>query len=272
MSRARKSKGTGLNSVFLCAAAAGFAATVVTTPGFIEGWEYVPTSMVVLYAVVVHLMIRSCGDRSVAEHYIDTIYYLGFLFTLFALVALFATAGRLGTRFSGGELLVTASMTYIGISVTTSLAGVLLRSMVRGAYLRTHPERSVDTIEAFLSERAATIRALTEKEQEYSKALEHYISATESFSSRITVTGTHLTEPLERIAVQAERHMKSADAFEAVQQRLIQTAEGIHREASLLPWSSVGKQMEEFSTGVRELNAVVDGLIEVLENRVERIR
>jgi len=266
-------KRSGLNVVFFLAAISGFAATVATKPGFgFPAWEYIPTVAVALYAGIVHLSIRTYNDRSVAEHYIDTVYYLGFLFTLFALVTLFAAAGRLGTGFATGDRLVTASMTYIGISVTTSLAGVLLRSMVRGAYLHTHPERTVDTIEAFLAERSATIEALTAREQEYSGALERYIAATESFSTHLGEAQARMAEPLERIAAQAKRHVDSADAFEAVQQRFIQTAESIHREASILPWSAVGKQIESFTVGVRELDAVIDGLVTVLEHKVEKIQ
>lgn len=257
-----------VNALFLVAAAVGFVATTRATPGVYDEWTAVPTLTVLVYALLVRHLTASCEDRPYAEHAIDLIYYLGFLFTLFALVILFSS---LGAAAAGADLLSTA-LTYIGISVTTSLAGVLGRSMVRGSYLRRHPERSADTIEAFLAERAATVEALAGREQAYLDALDRYIQATSAFAGGLGDLQERLGAPVELVAAQVRRQVQSLDELEAVQQRLIQTAEAIHRESSIIPWSEVGAQMDSFRTGVSELNAVIDGLVEVLESKVERIQ
>lgn len=264
--------GNWVNATFLIAASGGFAATVVATPGVYEAWTFAPTAMVIVYALAVSHIVTACNDRTFAEHAIDSVYYLGFMFTLFALIVLFATVGH---SSAGGRLsidLVSTSMTYIGISVTTSLAGVLLRSMVRGRYLRKHPERTADTIESFLSERAAITEALAEREHEYLTALEQYISATTTFSQNLAKAQDELTIPIQQVANQVGRQVTSLEELEAVQQRLVQTTDAIHRKSTEVPWSEVGTQMNVFRTKVSDLNAVVDGLVAVLETKVERIK
>lgn len=259
-----------LNLLFLAVAVAGFFLIAdPTQPDEIRTWG--PTVLVAVYGLIVHAVLRPCDDRSVAEHFTDSVYFLGFLFTLAAMVVLFARLSGIAGVAGRGEALIATALSYVGISVTTSLAGVLVRGMVRGAYLRHHPEPTVDTIEAFLAERAATVDALAGREREYLEALTGYVEATRRFSAGLTAAEEQLIEPVERMAGLLERQSQAVDRFEDVQQRLVQTAESIHREAGALPWSEVGEEMVQFRTGVRELNEVLDGLVTVLEQKVERI-
>lgn len=298
---------------------------------------FAPTAVVMLYALVVNSTVGKWEDRSLAEHHLDTIYFMGFLFTLFSLITLFyrlqydgsgggfgagggfgsgggfgigssdfggadtsidgiaggfgngsvgiggadISIGGVADGFGGagdgtdgdvGVSTLAPALMYIGISVGTSIAGVLFRSIARGSYLARHPERSVDTIEAFLAERAETTQALQEKEEQYLTALQRYIDATERFSVGLEDSRELLlprVEAVSRVVADQTRHLQEMNNLS---KRFGDTLTEVDRRAAAAPWETVTEDLERFHRGVSELNQVLDSLFTVLEHKVERIR
>lgn len=263
------SRKTGLDTFFLFAGIAGFFTIFFSETAAGKVVYVLPTAIVLVYALAVGSNLTRCEDRTLAEHHIDTIYFLGFLFTLFSLVTLFYRVQNGG--HTGAELL-SRVVVYVGVSVSTSIAGVLFRSIVRGSYLRRHPERSVDTIEAFLAERETTTRALERKESQYLKALDRYVEATNSFSDGLSTSHSDLVTRTESIARVMETQAANVDSFASITARLSETVATMERRTDSLPLEAVTKELESFHQGVRELNLVLDSLITVLENKVERVR
>lgn len=264
-----RSDNSGLDFFFLLAGVSGFIAIFFSEAATGNFVYLLPTLIILVYALAVGATLVHCEDRTLAEHHIDTIYFLGFLFTLFSLVTLFF---RLHNGTVTGAELLSRVVVYVGISVSTSIAGILFRSIVRGTYLRRHPERSVDTIEAFLAERETTTRALSRKESRYLKALDRYVEATNAFSQGLEGSQGALVSQVESIARVVETQAASLEAFGSATARISETVAIMERRAASLPIESVSRELETFHQGVRELNLVLDSLITVLETKVERVQ
>ncbi|MFW6223374.1 MAG: hypothetical protein ACOC4A_00645, partial [Spirochaetota bacterium] len=68
-----------LNTLFLLFSAGGFA-VVFYNDLLPEDYAFLsPMVLVVVYGLVVSRALRDCHDASLADHHIDSIYYLGFL-------------------------------------------------------------------------------------------------------------------------------------------------------------------------------------------------
>ncbi len=264
-----QSQNTGLDAFFLFVGTAGFLTIFFSETATGSVVYVLPTAIVLVYALAVGSILAQCEDRTLAEHHIDTIYFLGFLFTLFSLVTLFFRVQNGG--HTGAELL-SRVVVYVGVSVSTSIAGVLFRSIVRGSYLRRHPERSVDTIEAFLAEREGTTRALKRKESQYLKALDRYVEATNSFSEGLQESRSAIVTQTEAIARVLDTQTANLDTFSTMTAGLAETVATMDRRTASLPLDSVTQELESFHRGVRELNQVLDSLITILEQKVERVR
>lgn len=263
-----------LNGLFLALGVLGFA--IIFSDSFSDSLSdtagnpvmvYLgPTGVVLLYAAVVAAATRRWEDRVLAEHHIDSIYFMGFLFTLFSLITLFY-------RMNNGEAdQVSQVLTYVGISVSTSITGVLFRSIVRGSYLTRHPERSVDSIEAFLAERAETTAALERTESRYLDALEQYINATDTFSRSLGEAQERLLPQVETLAEILGSQNRNLQEFNTLEQRLSATVGMVEKHAAAAPWQLITDRLEQFQTGVSELDGVLESLITILEDKVERIR
>jgi len=258
------------DTYFFLASAGGFIVIALTAnfPGHLM--NLLPAAIVLIYALYIRSEIMSCPDRSLAEHHADSIYFLGFLFTLASLITLFMQMARPGATDS--DTVVRSVLVYIGISISTSIAGVLFRSIVRGHYLLKFPERTVDSIEAFLTERAVTTNALLEKEQAYLQALDRYIAATETFSHNLSQSQALLTPHVEAMAGVLNTQTAGLNTFHQLADRFLETAALLEHRAAGIPWNIVTQEMNHFHRGVEELNGVLDSLITVLEHKVERIQ
>lgn len=264
-----RSGNSGLDLFFLLAGVSGFVSIFFSESAANNSVYFLPTGIILIYALVVAGTLVHCEDRTLAEHHIDTIYFLGFLFTLFSLVTLFF---RLHNGSLTGAELLARVVVYVGISVSTSIAGILFRSITRGTYLRRHPERSVDTIEAFLAERETTTRALGRKESQYLKALNRYVEATNTFSEGLKGSQAELAAQSEAVARVVQTQAGSLEAFCTATARISETVSAMERRTASLPLETVSRELETFQQGVRELNLVLDSLITVLESKVERVR
>lgn len=278
---------TFLNLLYLFFAAGGFILIFFTSTAAGEVVFLLPTAMIAAYGVIVMVSTSSSDEAPAAEHHIDTIYYLGFLYTLMSLMTLFYRLNALDTM-DQGDAVFHSALYYVGVSVTTSIAGILFRSIARGRYLKNHAgedeglERSYrllkqiaeefshsyrdtfDTIKLYLDERSRTAAAIGEQEKAYLEALHSFSEAIKSFSRDLSGAGETLTGETDRFT-----HVLATqgDAL-----RELSVAAGhIREEFDSLPLRGITGELSEFRTETGELNAVLDGLIELLERKVQRV-
>ncbi len=255
-----------LSTLFLAAGTGGFVLIYEAGSETID--LFAPALIVVVYAVLVRIGTRHMSDQPLAEHHIDSIYFLGFLFTLFSLIALFAALQETGIDSAGD---IGFAFTYIGISVATSIAGILFRSIVRGAWLKDHPEQTVDAIEAFLAERSSTVNALAAGERSYLEALKAFVDATESFSQDLGRARAALLPEVDALAEAMSRQNGHVERISQLATRFTDVSEDMHRRAQSLPFTAVAGELDRFNGGVSELNTALDSLITLLERKIERI-
>ncbi len=252
---------------------------------------FLPAALVLLYGVVVAFATRRCGDFSLAEHHIDSVYFLGFLFTLISLLMLFTRVqfSREGwdAGGAGGEMWQVFS--YVGVSVSTSIAGVLMRAVVRSFYLHHHPENSdslersyellarvadqfssrsgetFDGITAFLRDRQETQQSLAEAEEGYRQSIERFVQETDRLSTSLSGAGQQLAGHLVGTAEVVAAHRDEVEQFLTLSRRFAAAADDA-------PVAAITSELQEFRRGVAELNLVIDSLVDVLEQRVGQIR
>lgn len=289
-----RSTKTFLNFLFPLFAAAGFAAIF-----FCEDIDYdfaflIPTGLTALYGIVIGSVVSKAYDYDLAEHLIDSIYFMGFLYTLMSLVTLFYKLnGAAGVEL--GETAVSSAFYYVGISVTTSITGVLFRSMSRGKYLKNHPEDQVsleksyellrsiadsfsssytdtfETIKLYLDERTRTAAAVNSKEREYLTALETFITVTERFSRNLTEAETRLVERTDDFAKTLKTQSGTVKEIAESTLLLSSAAIRIRNELEGLPLEQVNQNLVQFRSETGDLNLVLDSLIEIIERKIERV-
>ena len=284
-----------LNALFIITAASGFAAIAASSEMTFDHAFFLPTTLVVLYALIVGRLLEGCNEPNVADHHLDSIYFLGFLFTLVSLIVLFYELQR-SVQQVEGPAQVEHAFFYLGIAVSTSIAGVLFRNITRGAYLQNHTENqdalernyellksltdayvsdyreTFTAIQTFLAERRDTTEAVAGKEREYLEALGRFVETTGSFSSSLTSAERELSARLTAFASTARGHEEQLEQFNRLSGEIAHAAERVHTEAAAMPLGDLNQELREFHTGVHELNTVVDSLVTVLEHKVQAIR
>jgi hypothetical protein len=292
------SQKTLLNLLFLAAAGGGFIGIFGDTALSLRGELLAIVGLIVVYGLLVSAMLRGCRDRSLAEHHLDAIYFLGFIFTLAALVALFMRVTG-GSFEAQGEVLseevLGTALHYIGISVTSSLAGILMRNLARGHYLKTHPEeddtlaetyallhrtvaqfseasrQSFEKLDLFLAERSETMSSMTEKEQRYLAGLEAFTEATERFAGGLTRSEAELSARVADLRNSVDGYQRYLSRFAEVTDTLARSSDAARERMDALPIEAAGAELERFRSGVQDLNKVLDSLIELLERKVQRV-
>lgn len=301
-----------LNVLFLMFSAAGFAVVFYSDQIESEQAFLLPMAFVAAYGLVLSQTLGSCKDRSFAEHHIDSIYFLGFLYTLVSLVTLFyslqnelgdlnfaaqeAGAENAATpSTAAGAVAMSEALYYVGISVSTSLAGVLFRNMVRGHYLKTHPEDSDDleqtykllsstaeqfasdyrktfeNLELFLAERAETTKEIGETEQRYLAALQMFTESTTSFSRTLSDTEEELSKKVSELGGTIGEYEKALSRLTEMTGEVAETTRRVQSAAGAMPLETTNNQMARFRTGVEELNTVLDSFISILDTKVEKV-
>lgn len=278
-----------LNLLFLAAVGAG-AWVLMHSEQLAHNSELIlPPLIVAGYSLVVYGSLRAARNEAALEHYADSIYFLGFMLTLVSLITLFyrfqldvvdvfgaaesavaAAAAEEGAVYGGGlsGLVLERSFSHIGIAVSTSLAGVLFRNMVRGALLGAADQTDADEA-AGSEEDFALIR---QRETEYVQALEAFVSSTGAFSEGLAAQQQQLGQRLEEMATAVSRHEQVLSGYAELGRSLVQSAERVQELAEHTPLRRLNEELSEFSGGVKELNTVLDGVISILEQKVECVR
>jgi len=266
-----------LNVLFLAAVGAG-AWVLITSEQLAPNAELVlPPLLVGAYALIVYNLLRAAKDDAVLDHYSDSIYFLGFMLTLVSLGTLFyrlqfdlgdvlSTAGAVDDAGGISGLVIERSFSHIGVAVSTSLAGVLLRNMVRGALLRPDAAGTPGTSS---EEELALVR---QRETEYVQALEAFVSSTGAFSEGLAAQQEQLGRRLEEMSVAVSRHEEVLNGYAELGRSLVHSAERVQELADHTPLRELNEELAEFHGGVRELNQVIDSVIGILEQKVECVR
>lgn len=286
---------TFLNMLFLVFSGAGFIFIFYGERFVPAAALLLPAGLVLVYALFVSLMLQGCGDRSFADHQVDSIYFLGFLYTLLSLITLFY---RL---YDGGSVSIEdefarKTFLYAGISVTTSLAGVLFRNMARGNYLKHHPDstdelertyqvlrgmaenftdsyrETLESIKMFLAEREENSKDLSRQEKRYQKSLEAFTDTADRMTRTLSEAEGAMSGGLEDFSGVLRDYTRGVKEFNSLSAGFSEALGRMRKDAQGAPFSAVTEELGRFGTGTRELNGVLDSLIDVLEVKVEKVR
>lgn len=268
-----------LNLLFLGAVGAG-AWLLTTSEQLAPKLELIlPPLIIAGYALVVYSALRAAQNDAALEHYADSIYFLGFMLTLVSLITLFyrlqfdlglvlGAAGPSAGEVGLSGLVLERSFSHIAVAVSTSLAGVLLRNMVRGALLAT--EQHTDGNDALGSEEDLAV--VRQREVEYVQALEAFVSSTGAFSEGLAAQQQQLGQRLEEMSAAVARHEEVLSGYAELGRSLVRSAERVQELAEHTPLRELNEQLRAFHGGVRELNLVLDSMIGILEQKVECVR
>lgn len=283
-----------LTILFVSLTAGGGA--ILIRPDLISGERtmFIPLALVAAYGLLVTALTAGVRREEPAEHYIDSIYFLGFLFTLFSLGALFYRLSHEELLLTGDAVFMTV-LYYVGVSVTTSIAGVLFRTIVRGIVLSGSPEETEDVektyellqsvakefshnskesfeaMRLFLQERSEGISLLEERERAYIESLEKLTETSRRFSESLSSAEGEVLQSIEGYSRALAGHREQVEEFARLGNELASCSERLHRETRELPLAGINSELREFKNGARELNTVIDSVVTLLERKVEKV-
>lgn len=228
---------------------------------------FLPTGVVIIYAFLIYYFIMGNDNSNLGEHYTETIYFLGFLFTLLAIFSLLY-------KYNFSELSnidknpqqLNEVINYVGIAVLTTIAGIVLRNIGKTIYLSKHEGTGYDElikkmdehkqysqqfldryeeifnfIKASFTERKKAIEELNEKEQQYLSNLEKLNETIDSFCTALNKGGKTYSDSLNN------------------QQNIIKGIVDSLKDA-------VNKQEESFKKSKKELSEFDKSVKEVADN------
>ena len=238
----------------------------------------VPAVLVLIHAAAVGAFITRSHpplDRHRVEHHIDSIYYTGFLFTLVALTTLFLEIGT-NLTVAQSDAIFVAVMHTIGVAVTTSIAGMLGRTVVRGVYLRHTPVRQERTAcdGPAVAEEPALEAARPDcaaHEVAYIEALDRFVAATTGFAESLSAVQRDLVVRADAFGVVVAEHAAAVERAHTLTAGFLATSARLVNAAEKVPLEELNAQLERFRTGVGELDGVLDALITVLEHKVRKV-
>jgi len=253
-----------------------------------------PAGVVFIYGLIVKSSSRGLNDFDLAEHHTESIYFMGFLFTLISLAVLFY---KYSTGFFALESVEQISETfhYIGISVTTSIVGVLMRNIVRPGILSRYSndddsleksfeilkqiasdfstgyKTTFDNLETFLEERRNNAAVLDSKEKEYLIALDGFVESTRRFSEDLENADNSLVNHVDFYMHTAELQSKSIRALNDASRDLAESTMRVRNDIEMIPMVDVADNIKILGEETGELNTVIDSLLEIMDHKLERV-
>ncbi len=300
-----------LNFLFFICAAGGAASIAYAHLLIFEYTLLIPTGVVLVFAFAVAVAQKAGSDGEAAEHYAESIYFLGFLFTLVSLAALFYKlgSGGLGSGLTesmpglkASQLMALSTKTieetfaYIGIAVTTSVAGVLLRNIVRSKYLKNNPggqgdiESAViqlkqiaegmnggfsDTMTAigeYFEQRKDLAGQMKKKEKAYVDGLENFTEVIDRFSKRLDEVEKGLLGSAESLGNSLKKQADGISQADEGLRSLADRLRSLKSETDTIDLKGTADQVAAFGRETGELNAVLDSLIDIIERKVDSMR
>lgn len=269
-----------LNFLFVVAAGAGIflIIRIDCLPG--EYRFLYPVFVILVHGFFVGILTRKMEDEDFAGHHLDSVYFLGFLFTLVSLAVMFARFQKTGFE---DQAVFTGALFYIGISVTTSIGGVLLRNILRGYYLKNHPGRpgagpegdyrqSLEMIRAYLEERAVTAGQVEARERQYAEALGNLNTTLGEFSRTLTTLGEDMNRESIRFIQAISRQEEPLSRAGSELSRFGAAADRVAGALEKISLNDFEDRLNRLSGEMGQLDLVVDSVIELLESKVERMK
>jgi chaperonin cofactor prefoldin len=237
---------TKLGTAWLCATVAGVVALIYASMS-----QYSPTTTLL---VLVGLLVAYAGygyslTKKNTIQFADSLYYMGFLWALFALIAAFVI-------WPAPKLTADAVLTTFGYALVTTFCGMLLR-LVMLQFQDTLPDQLVDAQDTIDRRVETLIQQINDATMEIT-----------SFRDRVAgdLGGTlrdlvqSLTEVREKIA---EQHLTMANAmtasFESSLKEIVARLAAIHIPQDMLTAevgklvAALGKRGDDFETAARRL-------------------
>jgi hypothetical protein len=100
---------------------------------------FIPAILIVFYGMIVGFSQTNCQNEVLVKKRVDTISFMGFLYTLMSLGILFYKLKVLGGAVPDSLALVIA-LTYLAIAITTSMAGLIFRGFIWSVFKKSLPE------------------------------------------------------------------------------------------------------------------------------------
>ena len=311
-----------INFVFFLAAIGGGALIFYGNQLDTDLAAFGPTAVVVLFALIVALAQKAGADGEQADHYGDAIYFLGFLFTLVSLATLFYRLGEGGLgstlnapvgdeaigdsnailtllesqRFALSTKMMEETFSLIGVAVTTSIAGVLMRNVVRSWFLKNNAGGSGDmeqavaelkriaegmsggfadsmqAIGAYFEERKDLAGQIKKKEKAYLNGLETFTEAIERFSTQLSNVEQNLLISSDSLAGNLKRQADGIGVVEESLRSVTIQLNNLKSESAGINLKNTAAEVANFNKETGELNAVLDSLIDIVERKVDALR
>jgi len=254
-----------------------------------------PSLIVAVYAVVVWRGVRNSVDAEFQEHHIDSVYFLGFLFTLISLFSLFASYAGIG-RAGLVKPNIDDVFFYVGIAVTTSVVGVMLRSVVKGVVLKTkvgptdeltasyellrdiaaefstNYSSTFGLIQKTLEERATVSDAIKDKEQQYLLQIDKVIDASESLRRTFSEGKTMLSESIQGYTDLSSGFSRSIRELDDSVQSVSEHVETLNGRMSSIPAGQLAESFDQLSAVIQDFEKVLDGISDVFGHKLTKIK
>ncbi|TVL99788.1 MAG: hypothetical protein CV087_16760 [Candidatus Brocadia sp. WS118] len=266
---------------------------------------FLPTGVVIIYALLIYYFILKNDDLNLGEHYTETIYFLGFLFTLLAIFSLLY-------KYNFSELSdidknpqrLNEVINYVGIAVLTTIAGIVLRNIGKSIYLSKHEGTDYDEllkkmdehkqysqqfleryeeifnfIKASFTERKEAIEELNKKEQQYLSNLGKLNETIDSFCTSLNKGGKTYNESLNNqqniikgmIEALKEAINKQEASFKNSNEKLSEFDKSVKEVADNLRSSINPMYLENVSMTISTFNKEVTELEVVLDKFIKII-
>lgn len=250
--------------------------------------------LVALYGFVSHGAISRISDGQTVHHRIESVYFLGFFMTLMAMVTLFLDLSSRGIEdlADGGLPKV---FLYIGISVVTTMAGVLGRNILNGLHLKRlqdpeqgleehylllqeiaegfnhHYNETFQSIGEFLDERKENSTIFAKKEREFLDALSQLSSSLKKVGDDIRQSDDQLRTTADQLRKTLTDQVQTTTAMARASEDLAQYISYTREQLEDLPFQTINGNFKDFAYQTDELKAVLDSAIDVLENKLARV-
>ncbi len=294
----KKTKSPG-NIFFLLFSAIGFITIfAMDITSELNVIALVPTGLVVVYTLIISILIKKSENRELSEHYAETIYFLGFIYTL---IAFFVLLYKLRSIFTIEQSTISQyqfgfALLYIGIAVTTTIAGVLFRNIVKSSLLRQNAQDEDDfmlkkieelkkysedftntyhgvfnDIKQFLNERREEVELLSRKENEYIKSLENFNNTVDRFCSRLSDQEKILSDTIGTMDSSLKRQEASFLKATSMMDDLSQAIGNVNSEVRSLSFKPISEDLHILKDEINELDVVLDSIIEIITTKIENL-
>lgn len=282
------------NRLFFIFAAASTVSMVVIPSQEIALAIGVPVALVVLYGLFTHWAIGGIQEAETVRHRIESVYFLGFFMTLMAMFVMFYQLSTTGLDSLLDEGLKGVFL-YIGISVVSTMAGVLARNMLSGRHILRlqDPEQGLEdsyqllneiahgftrnysqtfeSIREFLDERRSNTTIFNHREKEFLSALGDLAATLHKVSADIRQTDGELRSTALALGNTMATYERGSRAVVAASEDLASYLSTTRRNLEDVPFQTINRNLSDFARQTSELKEVIDSAIVILDQKLQRV-